>query len=115
MFLGSFVKTDGKYNGLLPRKDQFNGGAVYFPSLSCEPINLQQAGEMQLAVNRAIVGAVPALGKLLRQGSLDGSGDERKPVSFSCGGTFTLRTKEWLCIVREGGQEKEGNEREPLD
>ena len=59
-------ETDGEYNGLLPRKDQFNGGAVYFSSLSCEPINLQQAGEMQLAVNRAIVGVVPALGKLLR-------------------------------------------------
>lgn len=66
MFLGRFVITDGEYNGLLPGKDQFNRGAVYFPSLSCEPINLQQAGEMQLAVNTAIVGVVPALGKLLR-------------------------------------------------
>lgn len=35
-------------------------------------------------------------------------------LSYSCGGMFTLRTKEWLCIVREGGQEKEGSEREPL-
>lgn len=55
------------------------GVQFHFPSLlSCELINLQQAGEMQLAVNRAIVGCAYS-GQTAEIRIFDGSGDERKP------------------------------------
>lgn len=42
-------------------------------------------------------------------------GMRRNGFSCSYGGISVFWPKEWLCIVREGEQEEEGNKKEPLD